>query len=31
VCPQLDTTIQVGPTGRTLLPLTPVADLSQTP
>jgi radical SAM family uncharacterized protein len=31
VCPQLDTTIQIGPTGRTLLPLTPVADLSQTP
>src|SRR5215204_1383439 len=30
VCPQLDTTIQIGPTGRTLLPLTPVADLSQT-
>jgi radical SAM family uncharacterized protein len=28
VCPQLDTTIQVGPTGRKLLPLTPVADLS---
>jgi radical SAM family uncharacterized protein len=25
VCPQLDTSIQVGPTGRTLLPLTPVA------
>jgi radical SAM family uncharacterized protein len=31
VCPQLDTTIQIGPTGRTLLPLTPVADLAQTP
>jgi len=31
VCPQLDTTIQIGPTGRALLPLTPVADLSQTP
>ena len=28
VCPQLDTTIQIGPTGRRLLPLTPVADLS---
>jgi radical SAM family uncharacterized protein len=28
VCPQLDTTIQIGPTGRKLLPLTPVADLS---
>ncbi|HZA04698.1 MAG TPA: B12-binding domain-containing radical SAM protein, partial [Propionibacteriaceae bacterium] len=24
VCPQLDTAIQVGPTGRSLLPLTPV-------
>ncbi len=24
VCPQLDTSIQIGPTGRTLLPLTPV-------
>jgi radical SAM family uncharacterized protein len=31
VCPQLDTTIQIGPTGRTLLPLTPVADLSKVP
>ena len=31
VCPQLDTTIQIGPTGRTLLPVTPVADLSKTP
>jgi radical SAM family uncharacterized protein len=28
VCPQMDTTIQIGPTGRQLLPLTPVADLS---
>jgi radical SAM family uncharacterized protein len=28
VCPQLDTTIQIGPTGRKLLPLTPVKDLS---
>jgi radical SAM family uncharacterized protein len=28
VCPQLDTTIQIGPTGRKLLPVTPVADLS---
>jgi radical SAM family uncharacterized protein len=28
VCPQLDTTIQIGPTGRQLLPITPVADLS---
>jgi len=25
VCPELDTTIQIGPTGRKLLPLTPVA------
>jgi hypothetical protein len=24
VCPSMDTQIQVGPTGRTLLPLTPV-------
>ena len=31
VCPQLDTTIQIGPTGRALLPLTPVAGLSRTP
>ena len=31
VCPQLDTAIQIGPTGRALLPLTPVADLSKTP
>jgi hypothetical protein len=30
VCPQLDTTIQIGPTGRKLLPLTPVTDLSGT-
>jgi radical SAM family uncharacterized protein len=30
VCPQLDTSIQIGPTGRRLLPLTPVADLSTT-
>jgi radical SAM family uncharacterized protein len=30
VCPELDTTIQIGPTGRKLLPLTPVADLSKT-
>jgi radical SAM family uncharacterized protein len=30
VCPQLDTTIQIGPTGRQLLPLTPVTDLSRT-
>ncbi len=29
VCPQLDTTIQIGPTGRKLLPVTPVADLSK--
>jgi radical SAM family uncharacterized protein len=28
VCPQLDTSIQIGPTGRKLLPLSPVADLS---
>jgi radical SAM superfamily enzyme YgiQ (UPF0313 family) len=28
VCPQLDTTIQIGPTGRQLLPLIPVANLS---
>ncbi len=26
VCPQLDTSIQIGPTGRRLLPLTPVND-----
>jgi radical SAM family uncharacterized protein len=31
VCPQLDTAIQIGPTGRALLPLTPIADLSETP
>jgi radical SAM family uncharacterized protein len=31
VCPQLDTTIQIGPTGRKLLPVTPVADLSTAP
>jgi radical SAM family uncharacterized protein len=31
VCPQLDTSIQIGPTGRKLLPLTPVADLSGNP
>ncbi|HEY6682573.1 MAG TPA: B12-binding domain-containing radical SAM protein, partial [Propionibacteriaceae bacterium] len=30
VCPQLETSIQIGPTGRKLLPLTPVADLSTT-
>jgi radical SAM family uncharacterized protein len=30
VCPQLDTTIQIGPTGRKLLPLTPITDLSKT-
>ena len=30
VCPQLDTSIQIGPTGRRLLPLTPVGDLSTT-
>jgi radical SAM family uncharacterized protein len=30
VCPELGTTIQTGPTGRKLLPLTPVADLSRT-
>ncbi len=30
VCPQLDTTIQIGPTGRKLLPLTPVTGLSGT-
>ena len=30
VCPQLDTTIQIGPTGRTLLPLTSIADVSKT-
>jgi radical SAM family uncharacterized protein len=30
VCPQLDTTIQIGPTNRKLLPLTPVAGLSRT-
>jgi hypothetical protein len=30
VCPQLDTTIQIGPTGRTLLPLTPITDGSKT-
>jgi radical SAM family uncharacterized protein len=30
VCPQLATTIQIGPTGRKLLPLTPVAGLSGT-
>ena len=30
VCPELDTTIQIGPTGRKLLPLTPVADLAVT-
>jgi radical SAM family uncharacterized protein len=29
VCPQLDTTIQIGPTGRKLLPVTPVANLSE--
>jgi radical SAM family uncharacterized protein len=28
VCPELDTTIQIGPTGRQLLSITPVADLS---
>jgi radical SAM family uncharacterized protein len=28
VCPELDTTIQIGPTGRQLLPITPVVDLS---
>jgi radical SAM family uncharacterized protein len=31
VCPQLDTTIQIGPTGRKLLPVTPVVDLSAGP
>jgi radical SAM family uncharacterized protein len=31
VCPQLDTTIQIGPTGRTLLPVTPVAGPSEAP
>jgi radical SAM family uncharacterized protein len=31
VCPQLDTTIQIGPTGRKLLPVTPVANLSAGP
>ena len=31
VCPQLDTTIQIGPTGRTLLPLMPIADVSKRP
>jgi radical SAM family uncharacterized protein len=31
VCPELETTIQIGPTGRKLLPLTPVADLSKAP
>jgi hypothetical protein len=30
VCPELDTNIQIGPTGRKLLPLTPVGDLSRT-
>jgi radical SAM family uncharacterized protein len=29
VCPQLDTSIQIGPTGRKLLPLSPVADLQR--
>ena len=29
VCPELDTTIQIGPTGRKLIPLTPVPDLSR--
>jgi radical SAM family uncharacterized protein len=28
VCPQLDTSIQIGPTGRTLLPLSPLTDHS---
>jgi radical SAM family uncharacterized protein len=28
VCPELDTNFQIGPTGRKLLPLTPVSDLS---
>src|SRR4051794_33436958 len=27
VCPQMDTSIQIGPTGRTLLPITPVNTL----
>jgi radical SAM family uncharacterized protein len=31
VCPELDTSIQIGPTGRKLLPLTPVADLTKSP
>jgi radical SAM family uncharacterized protein len=31
VCPELDTSIQIGPTGRRLLPLTPVADLTRSP
>ncbi|MDQ1727364.1 MAG: hypothetical protein QOK14_1409 [Frankiaceae bacterium] len=31
VCPQLGTDIQVGPTGRTLLPLTPVAGSGAVP
>jgi hypothetical protein len=29
VCPELDTNIQIGPTGRKLLPLTPVTDQGQ--
>ena len=30
VCPEMDTTIQIGPTGRQLIPLTPVGGLSRT-
>jgi radical SAM family uncharacterized protein len=30
VCPELNTNIQIGPTGRKLLPLTPVGDRSRT-
>jgi radical SAM family uncharacterized protein len=30
VCPELDTNIQIGPTGRKLIPLIPIADLSRT-
>jgi radical SAM family uncharacterized protein len=30
VCPEMDTTIQIGPTGRKLIPLTPVGGLSRT-
>ncbi len=31
VCPQLDTTIQIGPTGRSLLPITPVSAAALVP